>query len=164
VIDTAYLYQIENEPNSSPGLRDIAKVALNATLSPLHDSVQDAQVAVKLAEHIKINGFQKPIPRSSNGDSSMLLIHRIPSSCSEDTLRQLFTAMTHVIPLSIQQIQHTSNSASNPSGKTNAIFASTAHANLAFETLPGPDRPDKSNRSQKRVYLKAGGYICIRKC
>ena len=43
-----------------------------------------------------------------------------------------------------------------------AEFSSEAHAALAFESLAGPNRPDKSGRPQKRVYLKGGGYICVR--
>ena len=142
----------------------MANVILKASLSPIHDSVQDAQVAMSLAEFVKVNGFQPPIHRNgSEENSATLLIHRIPQSCNEETLRQLFISAAHVVPVAIQAVQHAVSSSTMPSGKANAVFASVEHAKLAFDSLAGPERPDKSNRPQKRVYLKQGGYICIRK-
>lgn len=166
-VDTSYIYQVINEPGAAPGLRDCAQQALNQTLSPLHDSVEDAQFAAKLAAHVVTNGFQPPIVRvggPSVDNKTSLMIHRIPKSCGEDQVKRMFAVNAYVIPKTVNTIQHPA--AKDPTanvGKTDAVFDSVAHADLAFETLPGPDRPDKSNRSQKRVYLHGGGYICVRK-
>jgi len=49
-------------------------------------------------------------------------------------------------------------------GKATAVFPSAQHADLAFDSIAGPNRPDKSGRAQKRIYFKSGGgYICVRK-
>ena len=48
-------------------------------------------------------------------------------------------------------------------GKTNVIFPSPAHVNLAFSTLEGEEREDKTGRLQKRVYMRNGDYCYIRK-
>lgn len=178
VIDTSYLYAIENEPNSVLSLRDIAKHLFESKLSQFHDSIQDAQVSMMLALHVKTNGAPSPIPRPinlnnhHNHDGTMLFIHRLPSTITEDNIREMIMALTNVVPATINPIQFSATASvpnnsigalQSPSGKTVVVFSSTAHANLAFETLPGPERPDKGNRPQKRVYLKGGGYICVRK-
>ena len=164
-MDTSYIYQVANEPGAAPGLRDCAQQCLNQALSPLHDSMEDAQFAFMLVMN---NGFQPPITRvggSSSGDNkAALMIHRVPRSCGEDQVKRMFAVNAYIIPKTVAAIQHPA--AKDPTanvGKTDAVFESVAHADLAFDTLPGPDRPDKSNRSQKRVYLQGGGYICVRK-
>jgi DNA polymerase III epsilon subunit-like protein len=166
-VDTSYIYQVANEPGAAPGLRDCAQQALNQQLSPLHDSVEDAQFSLMLAAHVVTNGFQPPIVRvggSNMENKSALMIHRIPKSCGEEQVKRMFAINSYVLPKTVNTITHPA--AKDPTanvGKTDAVFESIAHADLAFETLPGPDRPDKSNRSQKRVYLQGGGYICVRK-
>ena len=164
IIDTSYLYRLDRDPNASPGLREVANVVLKTSLSPTHDSLQDANVALSLAEFVKRNGFQPPIHRNgSEENSSTLLLHRIPSSCNNDILRQIFMTAAHIVPVEIQTLQHAGLSSTMPAGKANAVFSSPKHAKLAFDSLAGPERPDKANRPQKRVYLKQGGYIYIRK-
>ena len=56
-----------------------------------------------------------------------------------------------------------SASASAPRGRSTVEFSSQLHAQLAFDSIPGPNRPDKQHREQKRIYFKGGGYLCIRK-
>lgn len=161
------MYTIENEPNSLLSLRDIAKHLYDQKLSIHHDSVQDAQVSLMLALHVKNNGPPAPIPRSSSHtstiDETMLFIHRLPLAMNEEVIREMMMVLTNVIPSIVNPIQHSATTQTTPTGKTNAVFPSAAHANLCFDTLPGLDRPDKGGRSQKRVYLKGGGYICVRK-
>jgi hypothetical protein len=165
VVDTSYLYQVENEPHSSASLRDLARAILNKKLETFHDSIEDSQISLDLAEYIRVNGPQPPISRSPPVDNTTLLIHRIPKACTEDTIKEMFTLLTFVVPVSVTSVQHPAQygPTDTPSGRTCASFSSSAHATLAFDTLPGPDRPDKNKRSQKRVYLKSGGYICVRK-
>jgi hypothetical protein len=161
------LYTIENEPNSLLSLRDIAKHLYDQKLSIHHDSVQDAQVSLMLALHVKNNGPPAPIPRSSSHtntiDETMLFVHRLPLSMTEDLIREMFIVITNLVPTIVNPIHHSATTQQTPTGKTNVVFASAAHANLCFDALPGLDRPDKGGRSQKRVYLQGGGYICVRK-
>ena len=94
---------------------------------------------------------------------------------------------TQIVPVSIQPINYNDNSndsnsnhnnksphsrggnkyqkpsAPQPNGRTVISFATKQHCDLAFDAIPGPNRPDKANRDQKRIYLKGGGYVCIRK-
>lgn len=120
-----------------------------------------------LALHVKNNGTPPPIPRTSSHsstiDETMLFVHRLPLSMNEDIIREMMITMTNIVPSIINPIHHSATTQQTPTGKTNVVFPSAAHANLCFETLPGLDRPDKGGRSQKRVYLKGGGYICVRK-
>lgn len=39
----------------------------------------------------------------SNGPQT-LLVHRIPDSCNEETIHQLFTSQTYIVPLKVQLI------------------------------------------------------------
>jgi hypothetical protein len=79
-------------------------------------------------------------------------------------VEKLFLQQAHVKPAGVSQIQQGGASAAGvAAGKCVASFPSKAHADLAFEALSGPCRPDKSNFPQKRVYLQGGGYLCVRK-
>jgi hypothetical protein len=102
-----------------------------------------------------------------------LLVHRIPESCTQEHIHKMFVNNCNIVPSKVLQITKISNgeghaspagSTSGALGKTTVLFSSKEHAILAFESISGPNRPDKNNRAQKRVYLKGGGYICIRKC
>ena len=61
-----------------------------------------------------------------------------------------------------------SGESSAPRGKMVVTFETQAHSELAFSSIPGPNRPDKAGKAQKRIYLKGGGgggggYIYLRK-
>jgi len=38
--------------------------------------------------------------------------------------------------------------------KLQVTFATQQHAELAFNSIPGPDAPDKSGKSQKKIFFK----------
>jgi len=169
VIDTAYLYELENQSGASPSLRDICENVLSLKLPDIHDSVLDARVALQAALVYLLNGPTSPIQRLSSSPCS-LFVHRIPDFCTVDQIKQLFVTHTHVAPREVLPIENSaaaecdiSSSNSSANKKTTVHFLTQEHSELAFDTLAGPDRPDKFNRSQKRVYLKGGGYICVRK-
>jgi hypothetical protein len=42
-------------------------------------------------------------------------------------------------------------------------FRSTAHAKLAFDCLESKAEADASGRLQKKVFLRSGGYVRVRK-
>lgn len=186
MIDTAFLFQREGSPADCPSLRETSHHVLSYDLPDIHDSVRDANIALALAQHLHLHGLQPPIPRlrpahvtqntvvsastdPNNGHAAVvdgskeLLVHRIPDSCSETDIYNMILAYTHVVPTSVPTIIRGDNVAAAPSGKTNIQFLTSEHCFLAFESIAGPNRPDKSNKPQKRVYLKGGGYICVRK-
>jgi hypothetical protein len=180
VVDTAYLFSLENEPGAAPSLRDVSEQILGTKLSDTHDSVEDARASLYAAAVLLISGPQPALVRrvgnpssAANGAASAdkqaafsLLVHRIPDYCTEQHVQEMIVAYTQVMPAKISPITRGAPSTgadSVPSGKTTIFFSSQIHCDLAFESIPGPNRPDKQQRDQKRVYFKGGGYICVRK-
>jgi hypothetical protein len=168
VIDTALVYPLE-ESNNCPSLRDISEQVLGVKMNDTHDSVEDARQALKAALHLMTNGIPAPIIRKVVLPAA-LLIHRIPEGYTEETVHQLLVAQTSIVPRSVETIlrggsssEGGESSGKSSTGRCNVEFLTPAHAELAFETIAGPLRPDKSNKPQKRMYLKGGGYICVRK-
>lgn len=194
VVDTAYLFTLENEPGAAPSLRDVAEQVLGTKLSDTHDSVEDAQASLNAAAALMLRGPQPPLIRKVGNPSThalnaaggnaaataagansastaapgSLLVHRIPDFCTEQHIQEMMVAYTQVMPAKVGPIQRGAptsgtDSSAVPSGRCSVFFASQIHCDLAFESISGPNRPDKQGRSQKRVYLKGGGYICVRK-
>lgn len=146
----------------SPSLREVTETLFGTKLADHHDSVEDARAALHIAVNFMKNGPSAPIVRAGGMPTSYsLLVHRIPDNFTEDQLHQYFVQQVNVVPLRVNPI---TGSAPNQScGKSFVLFASKAHADFAFDTIPGPNRPDKQNKPQKRCYLKNGGYFCVRK-
>lgn len=90
--------------------------------------------------------------------------HRIPSIVQPEHIVDMFQSRTHVTPVGVDPIIPTGNGTGAAAlGRTTARFLSKAHADLAFETLTGPARPDKGGRDQKRVYLAGNkDYLQVR--
>lgn len=149
-------------------------------LPETHDSIQDSRTALYAAAVILISGPQKPLIRTSGNLSSsaanrdvgkfQLLVHRIPDFCTDEHITEMIIKYTQIVPVKVNPIQRSTataptegNAAANANGKTTVQFLSQMHADLAFDSIVGPNRPDKQNRDQKRIYLKGGGYICVRK-
>jgi len=185
VVDTAYLYTVHQQDNASPSLRDVSEQVLHWKLADTHDSIQDARASLYAAAKRLIAGPQAPIVRSGGGSGSgsgsgsshkgtgtsatddlatSLFIHRIPEYCTEEHLAEMLTSYTQIVPVKVNPITRpVVRDPKVPAGKTLVFFKTPTHSELAFESISGPNRPDKQNRSQKRVYFKGGGYICVRK-
>jgi DNA polymerase III epsilon subunit-like protein len=170
-IDTSYLYSVENEPGASPSMRDVSEHILGTKLPDLHDSVLDARAANQAAMFLLVQGCPETAPEcprtGGNGAgnlSSQLLAHRLPLTCTTEHLLALILKYTRVLPENVSAVQGGAPGDDTPKGKATITFSSKEHADLAFESIPGPNRPDKSNKAQKRIYLKgSGGYINLRK-
>lgn len=168
MIDTSYLFNVADSPHSAASIRDISDQLLGMKLPGTHDSVQDAQAALYAAALLLVKGPQKSILRSngtssSNGnsdnDNCKLLVHRIPDSCTEEQIKYMMIKNCQIVPTKLEPINRGTGGAT---GKCNIYFTTERHAQLAFESIAGPNRPDKQNRPQKRIYLRGGGYICVR--
>jgi hypothetical protein len=164
------LYGLENEPESMPSLRVVAEQVLGFQLGDSHDSVKDActslYAAVYSAQHGPISGLYRHGKNSSSSSSShepSLLLHRLPDYCHEEHIMRVLIAYTNVVPTRIAPIVRGDPTGAEPVGKTTVYFSTQQHAELAFESISGPLRPDKQNKPQKRIYLKGGGYIYVRK-
>ena len=70
----------------------------------------------------------------------------------------MFLEHTSVSPEDVEEIEF-----SGKKGKTYAIFRSPRHATLAFDTLSGQAEKETSGRLQKKIYLKDGDFVRVRK-
>eukprot|EP00970_Alexandrium_tamarense_P019393 scaffold13989_cov283-Alexandrium_tamarense.AAC.1 len=70
----------------------------------------------------------------------------------------MFLAYTCIKPKNVPEITF-----SGQHGKCHVEFTSKDHAELAYASLNGEEREDKTGKKQKRVGLKNGSYVCVRK-
>ena len=170
-IDTSYLFAVENEPGASPSMRDVSEHILGHKLPDLHDSVLDARASNQAAMYLLVQGCPETPPAcprtgatSSSNLAMQLLAHRLPASCTSASLLTMIMKYTRVVPENVGAVTGISEGDDQSKGKAVITFTSKAHADLVFDNIPGPNRPDKSNKAQKRIYLKGeGGYINLRK-
>ena len=177
-IDTAYLYTVEGELGAAPSMRDVSESIIGDKLNDWHDSLTDAKASLRAAAYLLIYDKEMPeVPRIHSATmGASLLVHRIPENCADVDIFKMISTYTNVNPNDITAVLKGGEpDPINENGhrdKVNALFASKAHADLAFDSIPGPNRPDKTGRAQKRVYYSRsansgkndkGGYICIRK-
>ncbi len=105
--------------------------------------------------------------RTSDNSAVQLMIHRIPAFCTAEHIKQMLVEYTNVVPISISAIERVAGnhdeSSSECFGRAVVVFSSLQHAELAFNTIQGPNRPDKQGRPQKRVYFKNGGHMYVRR-
>lgn len=167
VADSALLFKAKDSPTATVSLRDLAMNVMKKEMPNTHDSVNDALTALLCLDHYRIKkGDVENIERTTsnkNGHGSgrthhQLFIHRIPKMCKAEHLIKMFQEHTSVIPEDVDEIEFTSNS-----GKTHVNFRSRHHAVLAFNTLEGAEEADTSGRMQKKVYLRNGDYVRVRK-
>lgn len=148
-----------------PSLRMVAEQVLGFQLVDSHDSVKDACTSLYAAAYVAQNGPVSVARKAAagSGEGAALLIHRLPDFCKEDHLLRVLIAYTNIVPTKVSPIIKGEEKSSEPIGKSTVYFSTQQHADLAFESIAGPVRPDKQNRPQKRIYLKGGGYIYVRK-
>lgn len=162
-VDSSYLFAVKDEPEANPGLKDITKGLLELDMPKTHDSVNDALMAFRCLEvWLEKDGKVEPVERTkltkNKNATSQLFIHRIPKICQKTHLETMFLNHTSIQPVDVNDFDF-----NGEIGKTVATFASPRHANLAFASLEGEHDPDASGRLQKKVFLRSGGYIRVRK-
>mmetsp|Transcript_19004 Transcript_19004/g.39496 ORF Transcript_19004/g.39496 Transcript_19004/m.39496 type:complete len:631 (-) Transcript_19004:178-2070(-) len=174
VVDTAMLFaHAGEEEGSTPSLKNVAYGVLKGREMPeVHDSVNDARVSLECALFWRErDGVVEPVEKvfsrnaGSRGyksvdpnETATLLVHRLPRTTEVAHIEEMFLAFTFVKPKLVKEIAF-----SGTHGKCYVEFASADHANLAYDTLLGEEREDKTGKKQKRVGLKGGGYVCVRK-
>lgn len=164
VVDSSYLFKSADAAKSTVGLKDLSLHLFHTKMPDIHDSVNDARVALNCVKHYKErNGNVDDIPSSNSAwenYSTQLFVHRIPrDACNESQLSNMFIRHTDVKPATVEDIDFSNKD----TGKTIVIFRTSHHANLAFDTLQGPIEIDTTGRKQKKVYLRSGGFIKVRK-
>ena len=185
--DSAYLFEVKDFPQATASLKDVVTACLDKEMPDTHDSVNDARMALlslevwnekdgKVDPVIRtkkkrfpgrsnsnkqqrfVNGHQRTGDSVNENASNQLFVHRIPKFCKDTHLMKLFLKHTNINPISVDDIEM-----NGKTGKTLVEFSSLQHANLAFQELQGTAETDKSGRLQKKVYLKNGEYMRVRK-
>lgn len=179
-VDTALLYshppnEDGTENTSTPSLKNLAYGILKRQMPDTHDSVNDARVALLCADHyVTKNGVVDPVEkvfmrsnsrqsyggrnRLESADTTVMLVHRLPRGLEASHIEDMFVAFTCIKPKNVGFINF-----SGKHGKCNVEFTSKEHAELAYISLTGGEHEDKTGKKQKRVKLKNGDYVCVRK-
>ena len=172
-VDSALLFALKDEPREATcSLKELAASVLDREMPNVHDSVNDARVACKSIEvgFIATGGKTELIVRrfatraSGNGNintNAELFLHRIPRECKADHISKMFLIHSHIRPEKVNDIERPRGESTT--GKTTVTFSSKDHAELAFVSIEGDAKPDKTGRMQKRVYLRNGDYVQVRK-
>lgn len=169
VVDSACLFVAEDSPAATVALRDLATTLLQTEMPSHHDSVLDSRIAFQCLEYYRqhegnvpsIVRTARPVKNNAESYARQLFVHRIPKDvCNETQLAAMFLAHTNVQAVSVDTIEYTSG---GKIGKTVVHFSSGRHGDLAFDTLEGKAVADASGRLQKKVYLRKGDYIRVRK-
>lgn len=170
VADSACLFAAADSETATVALRDLATHILQTTMPEKHDSVNDARISYQCLEVYRAAAASGSavdlVPRTAKPSrpdfACQLFVHRIPkNACDETQLSQMFLAHTTIQPVEVEPIVYAGDSGT--SGKTHVNFKSSRHGNLAFDSLDGKAVADASGRLQKKVFLKNGDYIRVRK-
>ena len=115
----------------------------------------------------------EPRTATSAADAdSELLVHRIPTGITAAQISELIMRETSIQPLSCEAIQwttrHEADRTSEDHGRAALRFRSARHAELAFDSIPGPAvSNEKDKRLQKKVLLGGsaprGQFVKVRK-
>lgn len=160
IADASCLFHAKGDRSATVSLRDLVSTIFQEKMPDTHDSVNDARKALSCAVHwAKKSGYVAEVVRSTDGaKSAQLFVHRVPKYCKAQNLYCMFQKHTDIVPKQVDEVEF-----SGTTGKTHVTFRTSWHASLAFDTLDGSSEPDKSGRLQKKVYLKNGDYVRIRK-
>jgi RNA exonuclease 1 len=159
VADSSFLFFAKDSTTSSVSLKDLVSSIFETVMPDTHDSVNDARKALDCVRHwVEKDGDVVTIERTAKYNGNQLFLHRIPKQCKIHHLTSMFVKHTSIEPSMVDEIEF-----SGESGKTHATFRSTRHASLAFDSLEGTAELDKSGRPQKKVYLRNGDYVRVRK-
>ena len=168
VADSSFLFHAKDSTTATVSLKDTVKSVMGVDMPETHDSVNDARKALECVLHWKANKGkvelvqrtpkQNPFEKKQRDYSHKLFVHRIPKVCKPEHLSNMFQKSTNIEPSEVEEIVF-----SGDTGKTYVIFKSAQHADLAFDSLNGKADEDKSGKLQKKVYLRNGDYVRVRK-
>ena len=169
VVDSAFLFKSKGSETASVSLKDLSINVLKRAMPTVHDSVNDARVALLCLEHYRekngqVEAIERTLSKKEKPGKSMtyyasrLFVHRIPKTVTDVHLSKMLLVHTDIQPTEVEPLEF-----GGSHGKTHAIFRSPQHATVAFDTLQGKAEPDPSGRLQKKVFLRNGSYVRIRK-
>mmetsp|Transcript_46833 Transcript_46833/g.114208 ORF Transcript_46833/g.114208 Transcript_46833/m.114208 type:complete len:640 (-) Transcript_46833:123-2042(-) len=168
VADSSFLFHAKDSTTATVSLKDTVKSVIGVDMPETHDSVNDARKALECVLHwkdkkgkvelVQRTPKQNPFEKKQRDYSHKLFVHRIPKVCKPEHLSNMFQKSTNIEPSEVEEIVFNGDT-----GKTYVIFKSSQHANLAFDSLDGKADEDKSGKLQKKVYLRNGDYVRVRK-
>lgn len=159
IADTSFLFRAKDSSHAIVSLKDTVRAVLKTDMPDTHDSVNDARKTLECILHwIRKDGDVTLVERTSNYKGNQLFVHRIPKQCQAEDLASMFLKHTTIHPMEVDGIVFNGNT-----GKTHVTFKSAAHADLAFDSIDGNAETDLSGRMQKKVYLRNGDYVRVRK-
>jgi RNA exonuclease 1 len=159
VADSSFLFKAQDSTSASVSLKDLVMGVFKKEMPDTHDSVNDARKAFECVLHyVEKNGDVEPVERMPKHKANQLFVHRIPKQCKPQHITNMFLNHTGVQPTEVEDLEF-----SGDSGKAHVTFRSTRHAGLAFDTLEGTAEADKSGKMQKKVFLRNGSYVRVRK-
>mmetsp|Transcript_61190 Transcript_61190/g.90803 ORF Transcript_61190/g.90803 Transcript_61190/m.90803 type:complete len:743 (+) Transcript_61190:166-2394(+) len=170
VVDSAFLFKYK-EPHAhmTPSLANLALGVLGREMPDTHDSVNDSRQSLYvLEEYVKNNGVVEPVqyfPKKRYGNSRdaeracEVFLHRIPHKCKEEHLTAMFLSHTYVQPKDVPIIDFSRGDR----GRCPVIFHTPQHALLAYETLETEEYVGNFGVRQKKVFLRDGDYICLKR-
>jgi RNA exonuclease 1 len=165
VADSSFLFHAKDSTSATVSLKDAVKSVMGVDMPHTHDSVNDARKALEVVLHWKdkkgkvelVQRTPKKHPHDKNR-GNQLFVHRIPKVCKAEHLSNMFQKNTSIEPTEVEEIVF-----SGDHGKTQVSFKTAGHANLAFDSLDGKAEEDKSGKLQKKVFLRNGDYVRVRK-
>lgn len=167
-VDTSFLFKVKGDESEDqtwvPSLKDCALAVLEKEMPTTHDSINDARVSLECCNYFLSNdGHVEEVTRTRKNFGSdtydSLLVHRIPrQSCEKKDILDLFLYNCFIKPKEVNDIEFGTST-----GKTFVRFSTNKHASLAFESLKGNPAPDKTGKLQKKVYMRNGDYVQVRK-
>lgn len=166
VADSSFLFHAKDSTTATVSLKDAVKSVMGLDMPETHDSVNDARKALECVLHWREKDGQvelvertpKNHPFQHQRTAHQLFVHRIPKVCKAEHLSKMFQKNTSIEPTAVDEVVF-----AGETGKAHVSFKSARHANLAFDSLDGNADEDKSGRLQKKVYLRNGDYVRVRK-
>jgi DNA polymerase III epsilon subunit-like protein len=173
VVDSAFLFKYkEQNAHMTTSLANLAIGVLGKEMPDTHDSVNDARTSLLvLEEYVKNDGKVDPVAwikkkRPGGGReakcSCEVFVHRIPRKCKEEHLAAMFLSHTYIQPKDVPIIDFRDQEGQHR-GRCPVQFQSPQHASLAYETLETEEFIDRFNMPQKKVFLRDGDYICMKR-
>ncbi|CAI8605829.1 unnamed protein product [Vicia faba] len=150
VVDTAYIFQpMDGATHRRPSLNSLCQAVLGHEVRKKgapHDCQDDACATMKLVLAKIKHGVDKPFPLTlvSGSETSKLLIHRIPTTVTSETLHE-------IVPGDFTLEQRPAKSGNIDMYSAIAIFKSQREAHEAYEDIQGSQRTDSNGLRQKRV-------------
>ena len=175
IIDSAFLYTTTDGIESGPpSLKDCAKHVLSVDMPTSHDSVNDARQSMRLLQKFLDAGEKqkeewkivrsKRVGRNNDPDGTngmnSLFVHRIPIGFREEKVKTIMLNHTKIQPSKMGELVQGTDGGY---GKCIVFYDDDRSAALAFDKLKGKTETDKGGREQKRIFMKSGEYVFVRR-